>query len=378
MAEWIFWGCLGIAGLAYIGLPLMVLGLARLSPRPLTFSGGTPSVSIVIAAHNEAAHIGAKIRSLLMQDYPSEQLEIIVASDGSDDGTVEEARAVGDARVRVLDLPRGGKAAALNAAAPTARGEILVFTDADNRWRPDTLRALVAPFADPRVGAAGGHIDVVRDHQSLGQGDRSYRRFETWLRHQESLAGCMVSADGALLALRRNLFESVPPDVTDDFFLSTSAPAQGYRIVFAEGAVVEDGGVDKADRQYRRRVRVTVRGLQSLRRRAWLMNPLQHGRYALALVLHKLLRRLAPVLLLPLWLANLWLLDASLLHPLILLGSLCALSAGIAGILDTRGRLPKPFRLAGFALVTLSGMFMGVVQFLRGTRYSVWNPQQNR
>lgn len=378
MAEFVFWLCLLLPVYAYLGYPLLIGLIAQFKPAPLRPAEQSPSVSIIIAAHNEAEHIGAKLQTLLQQDYPAEQLHIIVASDGSSDATVAEAQAIADPRIQILDLPRQGKAHALNAAAAVARGDILVFTDADNRWAKDCLRELLRAFTDSQVGAAGGHIDIPHSGAHLGLGDQLYRRYESWLRRAESRAGCLVSVDGALLALRRELFQTIPADVTDDFYISTSAAVAGQRIVFVDTAQVLDQGVDDADKQFRRRLRVTVGGLQSLSQRRELLNPLRYGSYALALISHKLIRRLAPLLLIPLLLSNFWLWPDSAFYRFTLLAQLGAYLLALAGLFDRQRRLPKPFRLAAFLLVTLAGMSLGLWQFLRGQRYSVWNPQQNR
>ncbi|MHC5786205.1 glycosyltransferase [Pseudomonas idahonensis] len=378
MAKTIFWLCLLLPFYAWIGYPLL-LALLSLFVRPRPLQTGEPlSVSVIIAAHNEGPHIEHKLRTLLQQDYPATDLQIILASDGSSDDTVATALAVRDSRVLVLDLPRVGKAGALNAAVELARNDILVFTDADNQWSGDTLGKLLAPLADPQVGACGGHMIIPDPGHNLSLGDSLYRHYEAWLRQAENRTGCMVSADGALLALRRELFQHIPAEVNDDFFISTCAPVAGKRIVYVEEAQVLDQGVDEAGKQYRRRLRVTVGGLQSLAQRRELMNPLRHGAYAIALISHKLIRRLAPVLLLPLLLSNLWLWNAGAFYSLGLTAQLLGYAAGVMGLLDSRGRLPKVFRLAGFVLVTLAGMSMGLWQFLRGRRYALWNPQQNR
>ncbi|MDD1017729.1 glycosyltransferase [Pseudomonas sp. TNT2022 ID1048] len=378
MAKTIFWLCLLLPFYAWIGYPLL-LALLSLFVRPRPLQKGEPlSVSVIIAAHNEGPHIEHKLRTLLQQDYPATDLQIILASDGSSDDTVATALAVRDSRVLVLDLPRVGKAGALNAAVELARNDILVFTDADNQWSGDTLGKLLAPLADPQVGACGGHMIIPDPGHNLSLGDSLYRHYEAWLRQAENRTGCMVSADGALLALRRELFQHIPAEVNDDFFISTCAPVAGKRIVYVEEAQVLDQGVDEAGKQYRRRLRVTVGGLQSLAQRRELMNPLRHGAYAIALISHKLIRRLAPVLLLPLLLSNLWLWNAGAFYSLGLAAQLLGYAAGVMGLLDSRGRLPKVFRLAGFVLVTLAGMSMGLWQFLRGRRYALWNPQQNR
>ncbi|QDD88716.1 glycosyltransferase [Pseudomonas oryzihabitans] len=377
MAEWIFWSSVAIPLYAYLGFPLAITLCGWLTPRRPRSIAPPLRVSVVIAAHNEARHIEAKLASLLTQTYRPAALEILVASDGSTDATVAMARAVADDRVRVLDLPRVGKAAALNAAVTASSGEILVFTDADNRWAPTTLAELLGPLADPQVGACGGNLRILQTGTGLSLGDSLYRRYEGWLREAEDRLGCTVAVDGALLALRRELFSPVPADVNDDFFLSTCAPAAHRRIAYVDAARVLDQGVDAPERQFRRRLRVTVGGLQSLAQRKALLNPWRYGRYALALISHKLLRRLAPLALLPLLLSNLPLL-ASPFYQLTLAGQLLAYGGALLGLLDRGGRLPRPFRLAAFLLVTLAGMTVGLLQFLAGRRYTLWNPEQNR
>lgn len=378
MAEFIFWLCLLLPLYAYLGYPLLLAVLAPWFPKRRYPVTEPLKVSIVIAAHNEARHVEEKLRVLLDQDYSALALQIILASDGSSDDTVACAQRVIDPRIQVLDLPRQGKAATLNAAVALSTGDILVFTDADNQWSTSTLGQLLAPLNDPQVGACAGHMVIPIPGKGLSLGDSLYRHYEGWLRRVENRTGCMVSADGALLALRRELFQSIPAQVNDDFFLSTCAPVAGKRIVYVESAQVIDQGVDEADKQFRRRQRVTVGGLQSLAQRRELLNPLRHGLYALALISHKLIRRLAPVLLVPLLLSNLWLWGEHGFYNLALIAQLLGYSVAFAGLLDVQHRLPKPFRLAAFFLVTLAGMSVGLWQFLRGQRYSQWNPDQNR
>ncbi len=378
MAEVVFWMCLLLPVYAWIGYPVLLTLAAPCFPRRRPGPLAPQRVSVVIAAHNEARHIVDKLRSVLRQDYQAADLQVVVVSDGSTDATVQLARSLGDPRVEVLDLPRLGKAGVLNAGVEVSRGELLVFTDADNQWADDTLGLLLAPFADPEVGASAGHMIIPVVGQGLSLGDSLYRHYEAWVRKVENRTGCMVSADGALLALRRTLYQAVPKQVNDDFFISTCAPAAGKRIVYVPEAIVLDQGVDEADKQFRRRQRVTVGGLLSLAARRELLNPLRHGLYAIALISHKLIRRLAPVLLLPLLLANLWLALEPGLFRWMLVAQLLGYGVAVLGLLDVRRRLPKPFRLAAFLLVTLAGMSVGLWQFLRGHSYSQWNPNQNR
>ena len=378
MAEIMFWMCLLLPLYAWVGYPLMLTLAAPFFARRIEAPLPPQTISVVIAAHNEERHIEEKLTSVLNQDYPAASLQVVVASDGSSDRTVTLARALGDPRVEVLDLPRMGKAGALNTAVSACKGDILVFTDADNQWASNTLGLLLAPFSDPTVGGTAGHMIIPNPGKGLSVGDSLYRHYEAWLRKVENRTGCMVSADGALLAVRRELYQAIPKEVNDDFYISTCAPAAGKRIVYVPEAVVLDQGVDEAGKQFRRRQRVTVGGLQSLAARRELLNPLQHGLYAIALISHKLIRRLAPVLLVPLLLANVWLANDGGFYQVTLAAQLAGYAAAVAGLLDARRRLPKPFRLAAFVLVTLAGMSVGLWQFLRGHSYSQWNPDQNR
>ncbi|MGF6488920.1 glycosyltransferase family 2 protein [Pseudomonas frederiksbergensis] len=378
MAEFIFWLCLLLPVYAWLGYPLLLTLIAPLFRARRHAPAPPMNVSIIIAAHNEARHIEEKLRTLLAQDYQARSLQIILASDGSTDDTVACAHKVIDPRISVLDLPRQGKAATLNAGVALSTGEILVFTDADNQWSTDTLGQLLAPLADPQVGACAGHMLIPVPGKGLSLGDSLYRHYEGWLRKVENRTGCMVSADGALLALRRELFQQVPAEVNDDFFISTCAPVAFKRIVYVPQAQVSDLGVDEIAKQWRRRQRVTVGGLQSLAQRRELLNPWRYGLYAIALISHKLIRRLAPILLVPLLLSNVWLWNVHGFYRLSLIAQLLGYAMAIAGLLDVQHRLPKPFRLAAFVLVTLAGMSIGLWQFLRGQRYAQWNPEQNR
>lgn len=378
MAELIFWLCLLLPLYAWLGYPLLLTLIAPLRRQPVAGEPRPLTISVVIAAHNEQRHIEQKLRSVLNQDYEAASLQIIVASDGSSDRTVACARSVGEPCIQVLDLPRIGKGAALNRAVELCHGEILVFTDADNQWADDTLRHLLQPLAITGVGGCAGQMIIPRPGKGLSLGDSLYRHYEGWVRRVENRNGCMVSADGALLALRRELFEAIPEQVNDDFFISTCAPAAGQRIVYVPEALVLDCGVDEAGKQFRRRQRVTVGGLQSLAARSELLDPRRHGLYAIALISHKLLRRLAPLLLVPLLLSNLCLLDGPVFYLWTCTLQLLGYAIGLAGLLDTGHRLPKPFRLAAYALVTLAGMSVGLWQFLRGHSYRQWNPEQNR
>ena len=298
--------------------------------------------------------------------------EVIVADDGSTDDTAQIAEAAG---AHIIRAPRGGKAAALNRAVPHARGDVIVMTDADPLFDEGTLPALLAPLADPRVGAVAGHVATIGKTGRFAGADRWFRAYESALRAAEDrLFGC-VSADGGLYAIRRALVPLVPADVTDDFHISTAAVAAGYRIAFADDARVWEHSIGGGRQQFRRRVRITVRGLTALWRRRALMNPWRTGWYAPALVLHKVGRRLTPLCLVPLWLIALWLgLHGSAWWTLVATGLSGAAAIAIAGALGVQ--LRGPLRVVHGAMLHLAGLALGTLLFVGGRRYAQWTPQK--
>jgi cellulose synthase/poly-beta-1,6-N-acetylglucosamine synthase-like glycosyltransferase len=385
MAEVTILIILSLLAAVYAGYPLLVVALAALRrPRPAPHGGRPPSsVSIVVCAHNEAAAIGAKLRSVIASaSGRSEHIEVIVVDDGSTDATaaiVAGIAAASPVPLRLMRLARGGKAAALRAALATAKGEVLVFSDADPLWDERTLGALLLPFADPRVGAVAGEVRSLRGPRQgpWRAGDALFRRYESAIRSAEDrLFGC-VSADGGLFAMRAELAEPVPPDVTDDFFLSTAAVVRGYRIAFTPEAAAFELPAAGGRQHFRRRVRITVRGLTGLWRRRALMNPLRTGGYAFALVFHKLLRRLAPLSLVPLAGAVLWLtIERGRPLELAVFAALCAGAAGAAALLLLPIRMPRALRLPLYLAIHLGGLAIGSLLFLAGRRYIQWAPQQ--
>jgi glycosyltransferase involved in cell wall biosynthesis len=293
----LFWLAGSLVAYTYLGFPALVLARGRLRPRPHRRAAITPSVSILVAARNEVAAIAGKVDNLLEVDYPADRVEIVVASDGSQDGTVAAAGRRGDARVRVLDLPRAGKAGTLNAAAAHARGEVLVFTDANSMLAPGALHALVAPLADPHVGGVAGDQRYLADSgdAAVARGERGYWDLDRALKRAESSAGNVISATGALYAVRRELFGPVPDGVTDDFAVSTAVICRGRRLVFAPDAVAYEPVGASAEAEFARKVRVMTRGLNGVILRRELLDPRRHGFYALQLLSHKVLRRMMAV-----------------------------------------------------------------------------------
>lgn len=378
MRLFLFWSSVGLLIYTYFLFPLLVAARAVLRPRPHREANITPSVSVIIAAHNEEAVIGPKLENLLSLDYPRDCLEVIVASDGSDDGTNELVRTYERQGVRLLALPRQGKAAALNAAVAEAKGEILVFSDANSIYAPGALRALVRPFADPTVGGvAGNQVYRPAPEASLaGEGEKQYWGLDRQLKLYESAAGNVISATGAIYAIRRELFTPVAEGVTDDFYTSTGVIAQGYRLVFAPQAIAYEAVAGKSGDEFGRKVRVITRGLRGVLLRRELLDPRRHGFYALQLFSHKVLRRLVAVpLLLPALVSPLlWARGA--LYRLATLGQALFYGLAAAGIAAERSgrKLHRLLALpAYFSLVNVAAL-QATLNVLRGRSIVVWEP----
>ncbi|MBK9944941.1 MAG: glycosyltransferase family 2 protein [Kouleothrix sp.] len=383
LLELLFWITVALIGFTYILFPAIIFVRGRLVRKPYRSADITPPITMVIAAHNEAANIGAKIDNILAMDYPHEQLEVIIASDGSNDGTNEIVQGYAAQNVKLLALPRQGKAPALDAAVAAAHGDVLVFSDANSMYHPQALRALARPFADPEVGGvAGNQVYTAKKSASLsGDGEQSYWSFDRKLKQSQSSSGNAISATGAIYAIRRALFRGVPVGVTDDFAVSTDVIVQGYRLVFAPDAIAYEPVAGTGGIEFGRKVRVITRGLRGvLVVRRELLNPLRFGFYAFQLFAHKVLRRLVafPLLLLLLLSPLLW--GAGLIYQLATLAQLAFYGCALAGMLLNNHRLGRlklltiPFF---FCMVNVASM-IAAINLIRGRRIDFWEPQRQR
>ena len=256
-------------------------------------------MSVIVVAHDEADRIAARIDNLLALDYPRDRLEILIASDGSTDGTASLARAYAQDGVAVHAFAaRRGKAAVLNDVVPKARGAIVVLADARQRFEPETVRALTRPFADPVVGAVSGELILTEapGGATVGRGVGVYWRYEKLIRKSESRVDSTVGATGAVYAIRRELFEPIPEDtLLDDVLIPLHIVRRGYRVLFEPAARAWDRVAAARRRSSRARFARSPGNFQLFWRAPWLLDP-RRNRIWLATVSHKGLRLLGPVL----------------------------------------------------------------------------------
>ncbi len=252
----LFWGSLGALAWTHAGYPLAAAALARLRPRPVRKEDWSPAVSVIVAAHDEETVIERRIENLLALDYPPEQVEIVVASDASEDRTDEVVReiATGEPRVRLVPCPRGGKVAAQNRAVRETGGEIVAFSDANATWAPDALAKLVRNFGDPEVAYACGRLVLQEPDGTNREG--VYWRLETWLREQESALGSITGGNGAIYAVRRSDYPEVDPRFGHDLSLPYLMVRRGRRAVYDPQALAFEKPTSDIEDEYARKVRM--------------------------------------------------------------------------------------------------------------------------
>jgi cellulose synthase/poly-beta-1,6-N-acetylglucosamine synthase-like glycosyltransferase len=377
VAEIALWGALGIVAYSYAVYPLLIWGCARLFGRKSTIAipadADLPAVTLLIAAHNEERWIRDRIENALNLDYPPEKLETIIASDGSTDATTEMVGRYAEPRVRLIDYrEQRGKATVLNRSIPEAKGEILVFSDANTLFNPDVVRNLVRWFADPSVGAVCGRL-VLTDPKTGRNLDSLYWQYETFLKINESRLGALLGANGAIYALRRDDYVPIPPDtIVDDFMIPLLARMRtGRHIIYdAEAVAWEECPPDIRD-EFRRRLRIGAGGFQSILRLWRLLSPGQ-GWIAFTFVSHKVLRWLCPFMLIVALIANL-----TCLHTpgylALLLAQLAFYALSAAGaIIPGRNAFSRIVRLPAMFTSMNLALLYGFWHWATGQQRGIW------
>lgn len=296
----------------YVVYPALVALLARWSGSSHAVAPPAvwPSVTVIVPAHNEERHIRSKIENILASDYSPDRLRIIVVSDGSSDRTVEEARAVGDSRVRIITQPaRRGKVAAIKSAVAVTVDPILVMTDASEHFEPDAIRRLVTALNDSVVGAVSGELKFIDAATGVAKNLGLYWRYEKGIREAESRIGSVVGVTGSIYAIRRDCFVRVPNDtLLDDVAIPFEVVRQGYRVAFESRAVAYEVATAEMGHEFARKRRTLAGNYQLLLRYRDLANPL-NSPIAIQFLSHKVFRLLVPYALVAVFVST-WLLPA--------------------------------------------------------------------
>jgi cellulose synthase/poly-beta-1,6-N-acetylglucosamine synthase-like glycosyltransferase len=368
MTKLLFWISVAFPLYVYIGFPLLLWLLAAFVRRAPRRQAIEPSVSLLIAAYNEAAVIADKIRNSLALDYPAEKLEIVVASDGSEDATAEIVRsfeAESGGRVRLLNYPQNrGKMAVLNAAIPELRGDIVAFSDATSMLAANSLRILVQSFSAPLVGAASGVYRLLKkDQAQSGAQEDIYWRYETFLKVQEARLGAFTGAHGSLFAIRRALYP-FPSEhtINDDFTIPMRILERGHRVAYEPAAVAFEEAHEMEG--FSRRVRITAGNIEQLREIKNLLWP-PRPFVLFCLLSHKTGRLLVPVFMLIALATNIALCDQFPYNWLLVGQALFYSLAVLGGTVDLK---PKILCFPYYFCMVNAPLFAWIYQALRHGR----------
>ena len=377
MLVTVFWGAVLWVLYAYLLYPLILL---LMSAGKRTVRHGAPEtwpqVSLVIAAHNEEAVLGEKLENSLALDYPPDLIQIIVASDGSTDATEAIAASYADRGVVLHQVKeRGGKTQAQNEAVRLARGEFIVFSDANSMYDVQALKRIIEPFADPTIGCVCGELRYVNpDGGAAGKGEGVYWRYEQFLKRRESVLSSTLGANGAIYALRRDLFAELDADIISDFIMPIRVWRRGFRVVYEPDAIAEERSGGTFADEFHRRTRIIARSLRGLWSERGVLNPLAHGWFAVQMISHKLMRWMVPLAMIAAFVSNALLWDVA---PYGLFFSVQIVLYGLAflgNLLPAQlGRIFLFYVPAHFVAIN-AGALLGLLRVLSGRSYRIWQP----
>ncbi|MDZ7289557.1 MAG: glycosyltransferase family 2 protein [candidate division KSB1 bacterium] len=374
----LFWLCIALILWVYAGYPALLFLITRFFHiQSQGHAAHEPMVTLIISAYNEAGIIRQKLENSLALDYPRERLEIIVVSDCSDDATDSIVSEYADKGVRLIRMSeRGGKTVGLNFAVPQARGEIVIFSDANALYQRMVVRNLVRNFADPKVGCVTGEsrYEVDESMPDSTASENLYWRYELALKGWESAIGSLVGGDGAIYGIRKSLFRPMQPEDLSDFVNPMQIVTQGYRNVYEPEAVSFERGAESFEKEFHRKVRIVNRAWRGLWRVRQVLNPLRFGFFTLQVISHKLLRWLVPLFMAGAFLANLLLLNHGRFYQVMLvLQTLFYTLATIGWLQSHRPSLSRLFYVPYYFCMVNYASLLGIVSNYRGQKFAVWN-----
>jgi cellulose synthase/poly-beta-1,6-N-acetylglucosamine synthase-like glycosyltransferase len=388
IAKIVFWSSLALTAYVYLGYPVLAWLLSRLYPdtsadendavgaarKGRRDAADWPMVSLVIAAYREEAVIVERLNNALLLDYPADRLEILVGVDGEEDLTGELVRLIDDPRVRLIQFPvRRGKASVLNDCIPEARGQILIFSDANTVMDTQVLRRLVRHFRNPRVGGVCGKL-VLTDPVTGQNVDGLYWKYENFLKKCEGRLGALLGMNGANYAIRKELYRPIPANTmgVDDFLIGMRIHQTGYRLVFDETAIAHEETPAAIGSEFQRRARIGAGAFQSLRWVWPFLNPLW-GRVAFAFWSHKVLRWFCPAFLVAAMVANVCLVREPFYLQLLLVHETFYMVA-MAGMMYVNGsRWPRLLRVPAMFVSMNAALIVGFCRWLGGIRTGTWD-----
>lgn len=376
----IFAICLAVLLYTFIGYPVFVFLVSRFFPgKPIRRSHFEPFVTVLITAYNEEQDIRAKLENTLKIDYPTDLLEILVASDGSTDRTDEIIGEFKDRGVRLFRQEgRVGKTITQNNAVEQAAGEIILFSDATTMYSRDVLVKMLPNLADETVGCVAGKLIYVDPEKTgVGKGARRYWSYETFIKENESRACSLIGASGCLYAVRKSAYRPMYAEACSDFLIATILYEQGLRTVYEPEAVCTEETNKRADKEMRMRVRVISQTFTDLWRNRSMMNPFKSGFFAVELISHKVFRYAVPVFLILIFLCSglLWY-NTDVFGVIFFIQVGFYLLATIGWILERAGFSSRILAIPLYFVLTNLASLIAFYKFIRGERFARWEPMR--
>ena len=369
-----FWSSLGFIFYAYLGYPLVLKILSYFISVPVQKAAFIPLVTLIISVYNEEKVIAEKIREFADLDYPKDRLEIMVVSDSSTDRTVEIAKEYACQGVKTLRVEgRLGKTSCLNKAVPEAKGEIIVFSDANSIYDRGAVREIVANFADRSVGCVTGYTKYFsKESNMMVESVGLYAHLEKKTKELESKLGSCVGADGAIFAIRKELYR--PLNVTDinDFVIPLQIVAQSYRTILEAGAYCYEETAKDSQDEFHRQVRITNRTLRAIFNNKALFNVFRYKLFSFYLISHKLLKFMVPLFMVVMILGNLILAWRSLLFKVFLILQAIFYGSAMLKMEEESGPLLKLISACRTFVIVNAAILKGWITYWRGEDFTTW------
>lgn len=364
----------------YVGYPALLFLVSVFRPRRRPAPEYTPTISVLIAACNEETSIAKKLEETLKLEYPSDKMEILVLSDGSQDRTDEIVLRFSNPRVRLVRIPeRRGKTNAQNEGVKQAKGEILVFSDATTVYHPQALMYLAANYQDPTVGAVSGRYQYFDANETspTGLGTIAFWNYENNIKVRQSRISTLTGCCGCIYSVRKSIYTDLAPDIISDLVQPLWVIQRGYRVIFEDRALAYEQTTESTSEEFTMRVRVITRGMRGLLSVPELLKPWKHPWMAFQLFSHKVLRWMVPVLLLLLLADNLVLIHQPYFRGLLIL------QVGFYALALLQAMVPlhrrwKPLGVPLYFCTLNAAAFVGVIELLRGKRHVIWQPVRNK
>jgi len=374
MVEILFYGSIFAVFFAYFGYPMTLLLIGWVRGREVRRASVTPTVTFIITVHNERRRIRAKLDNTLTLDYPKEKIQILVASDGSNDGTNEIVRDYFNQGVQLLELSdRKGKESAQKEAIKKATGDIIVFSDVATMLQETGLKQLVSNFADPTVGCVSSEDRLLgRDGKPSGEG--FYIRYEMWLRRLESRANSLVGLSGSLFAARKEVCGDFSGEMQSDFRTVLNSMKMGLRGVSDPLAIGIYEDIADQKREGERKIRTVLRGLTVFFHHFDLLNIFCYGLFSYQLFCHKLLRWLVPFLLILTFVSNFFLISESINYLILILLQISFYSLGVLGLIKREVETGILMKIPAYFLSVNMSILFAWLRYLRGERIVTWSP----